>query len=283
MPRPTGMQKPHSTALAAVALLGLLTACGTQTGSGSGTVTTPLPVTGTDWTVDSVTVDGRKTAAPSGAHVEIAAKGAKDGTKGEAKGSSGCNQFRADVAIGGDSLTVTPGETTEIGCPEDLQAFEAALGKAFTGTLKAKLTDGKLTLTGKEGTTIALSARPPQPPAPLEGTSWKVDSLTSGDTVSSVPAGTEGKAHFTLGTDGSIRGNLGCNSFTATTKKDATTLTVGRLATTRMLCQGPRGELESAVGQVLQGKITYKVEGRTLTLTAANGKGLTATAAPAAK
>ena len=46
-----------------------------------------------------MTVDGKKSAAPAGAHVEIT-------SKGRAEGNYGCNRFGADVTVNGDTITV---------------------------------------------------------------------------------------------------------------------------------------------------------------------------------
>lgn len=268
----------------AVSVLALLTlaACGTESGSGagsgdgSGTVRTDLPVTGVHWSVSSLTVGGKKTAAPAGAHVEI-------DSEGKASGNLGCNRFTADVGIDGDTVTVGPGTTTEMGCEKDLQQFEKAMGRAFNGELKAAVTgrgdDRTLTLTTAEGDSIALTA---QPPAPLTGTAWKVTGLVSGSTATSLPAGTEGKAHLTFGKDGSVEGSLGCNSFHGKATVAGSTITFGPLASTRKMCPGPEMELESTLLGVLKGKTTYTIEHRSLSLTAGNGKGIGASA-PAAK
>lgn len=90
-----------------VSVLALLTlaACGTESGSGSGsgdgsgTVRTDLPVTGVHWNVDSVTVGGKRTVAPDGAHVTIT-------PDGRATGNFGCNHFTAPVRVDGDTVTV---------------------------------------------------------------------------------------------------------------------------------------------------------------------------------
>ncbi|MFC5801392.1 META domain-containing protein [Streptomyces formicae] len=261
-------------AAAAVTAVLTLTACGTESGAGSGSaggsVGPVLPVTGVHWSVDSVTVDGKKTAAPENAHFEI-------DTKGRASGNYGCNHFGADVSVEGDTITVGQGQMTEMGCPEELAAFEKAMSKAFTGKLKAKLTDGNLTLTATNGDSIALTK---ENAAPLVGTEWTVTSLVTGDTAASLPAGTEKKAHFVLGKDGSVRGSLGCNTFTGTaTVAEATgTITFGRLATTRRMCAGPEMTLERQMTQVLQGTVAYEVRHRGLSLTADGGQGLAAAA-----
>jgi heat shock protein HslJ len=273
------MRSRLSIPVTVLALLALA-ACGTESGSGpgdggdgGGSVMTDLPVTGVHWSVDSVTVDGKKSAAPAGAYVEVT-------TKGRAQGNYGCNHFGADVEVNGDTITVGPGEMTEMACDKEIQGFEDALRAAFSGKLKAKLTDGKLTLTTEKGDAIALTS---ERPSPLVGTKWTVNSLLSGETASSLPAGTEKKAHLTFGKDGSVRGNLGCNSFTSTVKVSGSSITFGNIASTRKLCPGPEMNLEREMLKVLDGTVAYELQHRGLTLTAANGKGLAATATPPAK
>ncbi|MEV7105932.1 META domain-containing protein [Streptomyces atroolivaceus] len=274
-------------AVSVLAVLATLTlaACGTDpgtgagsgdSGDGSGTVRTGPPVTGVHWTVSSLTVDGKKTAAPAGAHVEI-------GSDGKATGSLGCNRFTAEAAVDGDKITVGPGTTTEMACDEDVQAFEKAMGRAFSGELRAAVAgrgDAKtLTLTTGAGDSIALTS---EPPAPLAGTAWKVTGLVSGSVAASLPAGTENKAHLTFGKDGSVEGNLGCNSFHGKATVSGSTLTFGPLASTRKMCPGPEMDLERALRGVLEGRTTYEIEHRSLSIEAESGKGLHASA-PAAR
>jgi len=277
-------------AVSVLAVLATLTlaACGTEPGSGagsgesadsgdgSGTVRAGQPVTGVHWTVSSLTVGGRKTTAPAGAHVEI-------GPEGKATGSLGCNRFTADAAVEGDKVTVGPGTTTGMGCEKEVQEFEKALGRAFSGELKAAVaqrSDRKtLTLTTARGDTIALVS---EPPAPLTGTAWKVTGLVSGSVTASLPAGTENKAHLTFGKDGSVEGSLGCNSFRGRATVSGSTLTFGPLTSTRKMCPGPEMELERALNGVLEGTTTFGIDHRSLSIEAKNGKGLEASA-PAAE
>ncbi|MFJ5138545.1 META domain-containing protein [Streptomyces sp. NPDC088707] len=262
------------SAASAAALALLLAACGTEGGTagpGSDTVSPDLPVAGTHWTIGAVTVDGRRSAAPDGARVEF-------GADGRARGNSGCNTFGATVAVKGDTLTVSPQEITEMGCPEDRQRFETDLVKAFTGTLKGRQKGEALTLTspdGRNGLELAAEAD-----LPLRGTTWKIDGLVSGDTASSLPAGSGDKARLVLGADGRVSGNLGCNNFAATARVEGKTLTIdGPAATTRMMCTSPQMQLETRLYELLDGPLTYRLDHRTLTLTDADGKGLSAKAA----
>ncbi|MEU2672903.1 META domain-containing protein [Streptomyces sp. NPDC007164] len=256
----------------AVGVLALLTlaACGNETsaGDGSGSVRTAPRLTGVHWNVDSVTAGGRTTEAPDGAHVVI-------GPEGGVTGNFGCNRFSAEAGTDGDTITVRRATTTQMGCEKVVQQFETTLSRAFSGELTAAVTGRTLTLTTRTGDTITLTS---EPPAPLTGTTWTVTSLVSGSTASSLPAGMEKRARLTFGRDGSVRGTLGCNTFRGNVTVTGSTATFRRTSTTRMMCPAPRMELERVLLAVLDGRTTYRIDHRTLSLTAANGEGLAATA-----
>ncbi|MFH9739302.1 META domain-containing protein [Streptomyces roseolus] len=269
------MSKPRSTTLAAVLLAASLSACGQDGGAGGGAGDPDLPLAGSEWTVGAVTVDGRRAQAPEGARVGFTGEG-------RAQGSTGCNHFGAAVAVAGTTVTVSSEEVTEMGCPEDRQRFETAFLAAFTGPLEGTLEDGALTLASADGTRkVELAA---EAPAPLRGTTWKIDGLVSGDTAASLPAGGGEKARFVIGGDGRITGNLGCNDFSATARIDekARTLTVeGPAATTRMMCGSPQMRLETKLYELLDGPLSYRLDHRALTLVDGAGEGLSARAEPA--
>ncbi|MEV8399694.1 META domain-containing protein [Streptomyces niveus] len=270
------------TALTTLALLALA-GCGTETGRESdgaaeagSAVRTDLPLTDVRWSIESLSVDGKKTAAPAGASVEI-------DSKGKASAQTGCNSIGAQVTIDGDTITVGEKETTLIGCPDELAVFEKALGGAFAGKLKAKVEDKKLTLTGADGDSIALSA---EKPAPLVGTGWAVTSLVSDGTARSLPKDKKGespKATLTFAEGGTVSGNLGCNGFSASAKVAGSTITFGPLKSTRRLCPEPGMSVERELTKVLKGQVTYEVHHRELTLKTADGEGLSAGAGAAAK
>ncbi|MGW7196430.1 META domain-containing protein [Streptomyces chryseus] len=260
----------------AVTVLALLTlaACGTESGSDAGrdgTVKPDLQLSGIDWTVDSVTVDGKKTTAPEKATVRI-------DDKGRASGNTGCNQFGADVEVKGDTVTVGPAQTTEIGCPKGVAEFEQRLQRTFAGELKARIADDRLTLTTAGGDRIALSETKPEPDARLLGTEWRVESLRDGDTTSSLPEDAAAKAKLFFGEDGSVGGNLGCNNVSGKAKVSGSTLTFSKIATTRKLCPPAVMNTEEALLEVLEGEAEYEIRERALTLTGADGKGLEAMA-----
>lgn len=265
-----------------------LAACGTEpgpgakAGDGSGTVRTDLSVTDVRWSVNSLTVGGKRTEAPAAAHVMI-------GPGGKISGKLGCNEFSADVRIDGDAITAGPVVRTLMGCEKDVEQFEKALFRVLRGTLKAAVAPGAddsadrtLALTTRKGDSISLTQ---QPPAPLTGTAWNVTGLLNGTVATSLPAGTQDRGRITFGKDGTVEGGLGCNGFRGTAKVSGSTITFGPLTSTRKMCPGARMELERAMLGVLEGRADYTIEHHVLTLTARSGKGLTAAAPahPAAK
>ncbi|MQS38453.1 META domain-containing protein [Streptomyces katsurahamanus] len=263
-----------SVSVIALALL-TLAACGSQKDAGPASVSddrgvaaADLPLTGVRWAVETVTVDGRTSPAPTGTHIELT-------EGGRVEGGFGCNLFRAETELKGDTLTVGAKQMTKKSCSKPEMDFERTAYSAFSGSLKAELAGRKLTLTAAKGAEIALSS---EPAAPLTGTKWTVNSLMDGDTSTSLPAGTENSAHLTFAKDGTVRGSLGCNTFTATAKVSGEKITLGRLASTRRMCTGTLQQVEAHLTKVLDGKATFRLLNRGLTLTGPDDQGVVATA-----
>ncbi|WP_030906072.1 META domain-containing protein [Streptomyces sp. NRRL F-5126] len=286
------MQKQGIATVGIAALLALTAACGTQSGTsgtgagtGSGTapsadpsgsaVRTDLPLTGVRWKVDSLTVAGASPAVPAAATMEI-------DRDGRISLGTGCNGYSGRVRVEGDEITVVSGlNRTFVGCSMYLERYEEAIGDAFKGTLKAHVSgraanDRELVLTspGKRGTRVALTTRPD---APLVGTAWTVDALTGAKSSTTLPKGTEGKAHFTF-EHGAVSGSLGCNSFRAPVKVSGSKVTFGRVISTKMACSPALSELEQGILKVLKGTVTAQTSHKALFLKGKDGAGLAAVA-----
>ncbi len=261
---------PASTGLA-LALALALAGCGRAEDGRSARLPDPMG----SWAVESLTTGGRTLHAPETAHVDIG--------RNEVKGNYGCNGFTAVAAFAGTSaVTVTPGASTTMACAD--MEFETAFAKLFQGKLAIDRGPDRLTLKTADGSTIAMTSAPAVTDAPLTTTEWTVESLVSGGTAASLPAEAAGKARFTIAPDLTVSGSLGCNRFSAQATVEGSTVTFGPLTSTRMACEGPVGELERTLTELFgSGPLTAKVAGRTLTLTAPDGKGLTAKAASAAE
>ncbi|KAA0933775.1 MULTISPECIES: META domain-containing protein [Streptomyces] len=256
-------------------------ACGTENGgkeSGSASVGTrqATEITGKQWNVRSMTVDGKEHDAPAGAYVEFE----KDGTVG---GNYGCNHFGASAEIKGDTITVGDDavKTKKACTAEGAMDFETQLGKALSdSTIKAEVDDDELTLT-TDGYTVNLTA---EQPADLYGTKWNVTGTVKdeakGASAVALPAAAEGKAHLTFDEEkGTVSGELGCNRVTAKATVGDGTITLGTPGTTRKMCSDSLMDTEKTLLKLFGGTVKYQLKGSTLTLTSENGTGLEAVAA----
>jgi heat shock protein HslJ len=191
-------------------------------------------------------------------------------TADRAGGSDGCNRYSGGYTSENGKLTIGPALIgTQMACSPEImtqaQQYTAAL-IAATGYV----VDGStLTLTDANNTPLAtFSAQS----TGLAGTSWQVLMVNNGQqAVVSLLAGTE----LTLVFDdtGRVSGSAGCNTLTGSYTVDGTTLTVGQLASTEMMCMDPAGVMEqeahylAALGTVS----TYRREGNRLELRAVDG------------
>lgn len=259
-------------------------ACGSDgtDGSGdSGASGQPDEVTiqGVHWKVDSVTVDGATLPAPSSANLVL--------RKGDRlEGNYGCNNFGADVELTGDTLVVKGSEATAKGCAADVSRFEAAMQATLADRVSIEMSADrkKATLTqrgagaNKGGTLVLSRDAGATKILPLTGTTWTVNSLVTGETAASLPTGTEGVAQLVFTKEGTVRGKLGCNSFSAPVTRSGATVNIGRVASTKMLCEGDRNKVEQHLLKVLTGQVSYEVRSHGLTLRGPDGAGLTAAA-----
>ncbi|MEV1025499.1 META domain-containing protein [Streptomyces sp. NPDC050264] len=249
---------------AALPLVALTTvaACGNEKAPGTVKVG-GAPVAGVTWNVESVTVDGATTKAPSGTYLKFV-------SDERVRGNYGCNDFDAQARVDGDSVDLGTSRTTLMGCADKNQrAFEKTLARALAdkNTVKAQ-GDDRLTLTRANGDTIRLAK---QRDAELVGTRWTVDTLHSGDAAQSLPEAARDRARLVFDKDGHVQARLGCNSGSAkATVKDGR-ITFGPLVSTKMGCVGEAAELEKTMKSVLDGKASYEIQGDGLTLTAADG------------
>jgi len=279
-----------SLSLLTLTVIPLAAACGSEkdgggsqtvgTGAGSGTAA----LTDVHWTVDDLTADGKKSAAPASAWLKI-------DKNGKVSGNLGCNGFGAQATVDGTEVSFAQFLSTDMAC--DAMTFENTLTKALKdGTLTAKSTEDadnaknaqQLTLTTKTGDTIHLTE---EKAAALYGTKWTIttlgatsDSDGNGDSqaVSPLPSGAD--AYLVLDQKkGTVSGNAGCNNVSADATVSDGTITFGSPSTTRRMCDGSLMEAEKTLLGLFGGKATYKIDHRSMTLTSEDGATVSATAA----
>ncbi len=90
--------------------------------------------------------------------------------------------------------------------------------------------------------------------AALPGTTWTVTSV-GGEFVDAKSPPT-----ITFGADGNVSGTTGCNQYSGSYEVDGSTIKVGMLAMTLMLCEGSVGEQETLFGPALQGATSWAID-----------------------
>ena len=243
------------TRIATALLTLILAACATE---GGGTA-----LEGTTFLSTGVTEDGQDRPLVDGTRIRI---GFNDG---QLSANAGCNIFGGSYRLEGDRLIVEGGSMTEMGCDEERSAQDEWLF-GLLGSQPTLSRDGdELVLTADDTVITLVDEEVAEPDVPLVGTTWTVESLITGDAVSSVPAGAVSTFEFSEG--GEVAVNTGCNQGGGRFTVDGDRLAFVDVAVTEMACDGPGGELEAAVLPILGADgLTFAIDSNTLTLMAGN-------------
>jgi heat shock protein HslJ len=187
---------------------------------------------------------------------------------GTLRASAGCNSIGGTYTIansvlnGGENFS-----STMMGCDPDLMTQDAWLA-GFLGAAPALSLDGDvLTMTAK-GATLTLGPSAATPSRPLVGTTWTLETMTEREAASSVPADVEAPT-LRIDADGQAAVTTGCNTGGAAVVVNDASLTFGPMRLTKVACKGEPQAVETAVLAVLDGDVTFAIEGAQLTLTKA--------------
>lgn len=217
---------------------------------------------GTTWDITGI----NGTAPVAGSHPTMTFAGDRVGV------ATGCNQMSAGYTLNGTSITISGGAMTAMACSDELMKQESSIAAALAKVTKLTVSGDTMQLQDASGQTlVALAKAVPPSPKPLEGTNWKLDSITTGQAVSSVVSGTT----VTMQISGGKLSGKACNTFRADVTVDGEKLTVGPVMSTKMAC--PTEDENKQEMQVLDllGKATsLKIEGSRLQLTTSDGNGL---------
>ncbi|WP_394615568.1 META domain-containing protein [Lentzea sp. JNUCC 0626] len=193
---------------------------------------------------------------------------------GTLNANAGCNQMQGPVTTDGGKLAVADLSTTDMACPTPGAGEQDAwLSKLLTAQPSWKLDGTNLVITGSDAEVVLVQ----QQPATLEG-KWIVEGAISADAVESMPEGSNATLEFK---DGFIFVTGDCNSGSTKVSNgdqyevDGQTITFGELAVTAMMCPPDKMAAESAMLTALgRREVTFQIEGTTMTLTNADGKGV---------
>lgn len=264
------------TAITLLALAGLmLAACGSDddapaaddTLPGAGAAPTTADMDGQ--TFESTDVTGHDLVADSSIDLDF--------RDDRLSANAGCNTMSSGYSITAEgTLEVDAMAATMIACADELMAQDTWLSEFLTSGPQIALDGTDLTLTGADATIVLAAVQP----APLEGTTWTITSTVANEAVSSIPLDAEPSLTIT---DGQAAVDTGCNRGSGAVEVADATLTFGPLATTKMACSPELNELEATVLAVLQGEVSYEIDGNSLSLRSGDGAdeiGLELTATP---
>ncbi len=237
-----------------IAIIALSACSASQQGSGG-------DLTGSVWSLTELA--GKPLVSGSG----ITAQFSSDG---KVSGSTGCNRYSGSYTASGNSIAFpSPLATTMMMCDAPVMEQETAYLNALSQAKTYSVKSDQLTLFDDSGSILGVYQAQSQD---LSGSSWEVIAYNNGkQAVTSVIIGTTVDATF--GTDGTLSGSSGCNSYSGSYKLSGSQITVGPLASTKKFCGEPAGVMdqESQYLTALQTAATYQVEGNVLELRTQDG------------
>ncbi len=248
-----------------LATLGILAALTTACGDEGGTASDPgTPDLDGSWVLAAGSHDGKPFVLSDGALITMLIDG------DQVSGVAACNNYGGPIAITADGVKVGALAMTEMACDEPRMNLETAFLAALAAVTDADLSADSLTLTGAD-TTLDFDEAVVPAAAPMVGTTWHLDSLIDGDSVSSIM----GEGTLTFDEQGKLTGSTGCRNFRGTWKAEGDEVTPSSLATTRQRCPADLQGQDDHVLAVLGSRFTALADGQILTITGADGLGLT--------
>lgn len=208
-----------------------------------------------EWVLQRGTVDGEPLQLVEGSPVTLRL----DAT--EVGGTAACNQYGGEAERDGDHITFGAMFMTEMACDEPSMALEAAYLDALSRVDTARREADQLRLTGP-ATELDFTLRQPTPDADPVGTSWRLESLVTGDAVASV----FGSATLLLAEDGTVSGSTGCRSFGGSYTLEGDELAIADLVVDQRACDDRSGGQDAQVLELLGGALRVDVSGDRMTL-----------------
>jgi heat shock protein HslJ len=217
-----------------------------------------------DWRLQAGVDQGQPVPIVAGSPINLKIDGSQAG------GTAACNSYGGKVQVSGNNVSFGELVQTEMACLDDrVMASEAAYMTALQKVTKAKRSDDALVLSGP-GVELRFALIPPVANADLVGTTWILESLISGDTVSSTVGE---RATLQLNADGTFAASTGCRDVTGhyTVERNQVQATLDPYDT--FACGNGIGDQDNQVLKLISGGFTVTIQGQSLTLTAGD-KGL---------
>jgi len=243
--------------LLGVASIGLsvLGACSNDSGDEPRGLSAELD--GRTFLAEQLTQDGTPRPLAPGSTMTVGFDG------GRLSASAGCNAMSGPFTIEGTTLVTGALAMTEMACEPALLAQEQWLSQLLSSKPTVSVEGVSLTLSGGGATALLVDRAVARPAPPIEGTTWLLTTVITGQTASTPPPDVES----TLLIEGdrlSIQG--GCNRGGATVTITDDVLQVGPMMMTKMACEPAGQALDQTLLDVLGASPTIRVEGQNLYL-----------------
>lgn len=201
-----------------------------------------------------------------------------DGT--QVGGTAACNQYGGKLAINGTTIKISELFQTEMACLDggDVMASEAAYLAALPRVDTAARDGDSLVLSGPD-VELRFARVQPVPNADLVGPTWTLDSLISGEAVSSVA---DKPATLQFNANGTLSASTGCRDLTGHYAVSGNKVQVTLDPYDMIACADPLGAQDTHVLKVIGAAdgFTVVIQGESMTLTAGDlGLGYRVTAA----
>jgi heat shock protein HslJ len=195
---------------------------------------------------------------------------------GGLSGNAGCNQFGGEYRLENGRLVMGDISQTAMGCDQPRAAQDDWLLRVLRAKPALAQIGDQLTIDAGSVVIRLADRRVAEPDQPLAGPIWTVDSVFTGEAVSSVPDGVVATLAFHA--DGTFDVDDGCNAGSGRWASVGGGIVVSDLALTKKACAGHAGALETAVVNVLrEPSIAAAIQGNQLVLRAGTaGLGLRA-------
>jgi heat shock protein HslJ len=193
-------------------------------------------------------------SVPDGGRITLNIEGS------EAGGTAACNLYGGTIAQDGSHVSFSAMSMTEMACEEPLMAAEAAYLGALALITDASRDGDQLILTG-EGAELTFELLPPVPDEEMVGTTWVLNTITTGDVASSVL----GEPMLQLSADGTLTGSTGCRELVGRYVIYGDEVVVTDLEAIGQ-CSDELSGQDGQVISVLEGGFTVAVDGASLTI-----------------
>ena len=249
---------------AVIALVAVVAACSPAAPQANGG-----QLEGTDWVLRSYDLGGTLTIVPDSQYVDA------EFFSNRISGFSGCNDYHARYRAGGRTLFISKASVTLMACPDESMTLEQTYLKLLDSSRFFGIRRNTLTIYSSLGSPVLVFDAAPR--NPLRG-EWTVDSFaTNANTVSAVLPETDIDVVFGIA---NVGGFAGCNSFSGTYGTNGDIVRISPLATTRLACDQPIMDQETAFLKALQGAARIDVRANSVNLTDLGGSILVALVRP---